>query len=72
MIAPEKIRKELDATLVQRLDTEFTDGDEVRRSSSRKSIAVTKTADIANFAQFLRKQQCLENLQFWKEVHAHA
>ena len=67
-IAPELIKKELDMTLAQRLDIEFTDGDMLRKSSSRKSIAVIKTADITNFAQFMRTQHCLENLQFWKEV----
>ena len=72
MVNTELIRKELDETLQQRLDVEFTDADKVRRSSSRASIAAVESPDISNFSRFLLRDHCLENIQFWKEVRRNS
>lgn len=60
-------QRELDITINQRLNVQFTDRATNAGDHARRSI-VAMTSDISSFARFLTEQRCLEVLLFWKEV----
>ena len=65
----ERWERELDITINQRLQQQFTEreGGGGGAERVRRSIVVVKD-DISSFARFLSQQLCLEVLLFWKEV----
>ena len=58
-------QRELDITINQRLNVQFTDRS--GPAHARRSIVAMQN-DISSFARFLTDQHCLEVLLFWKEV----
>lgn len=61
------LKRELDLTINQRLNVNFTDRESGAADHARKSLAMIEK-DISSFARFLSQNLCLEVLLFWKEV----
>ena len=61
------IKRDLDLTINQRLNVNFTDREAGGQEHARKSLAMVEK-DISSFARFLSQNLCLEVLLFWKEV----
>ena len=63
----ERMQRELDITINQRLNIQYTDRDTSAAAAVRRSSCMVAN-DISSFARFLTDQKCLEVLLFWKEV----
>jgi len=61
------VKRDLDLTINQRLNVNFTDREEGATHHARKSLTMVEK-DISSFARFLSQNLCLEVLLFWKEV----
>ena len=64
------MKRELDLTINQRLNVNFTDRESGAADHARKSLAMVEK-DISSFARFLSQNLCLEVLLFWKEVEQY-
>ncbi|KAL1523325.1 hypothetical protein AB1Y20_018271 [Prymnesium parvum] len=71
MSAPDgELKQQLDATIRQRLNMSFVDGDQSRMSALFQS-GPQLTVDVSNFARFLSHNLCIEVLLFWKDVEQY-
>ena len=64
------LKRDLDLTINQRLNVNFTDREMGAQDKARKSLVVMDK-DISSFARFLSQNFCLEILLFWKEVEQY-
>jgi len=64
------LKRELDLTINQKLNANFTERDTSGAEAARKSLQMVSN-DISSFARFLTDNLCLEVLLFWKEVEQY-